>query len=219
MLAQLRASGLSLAEIADHSGVSKRTLEDIQYGRSTGARIVSQLRPLYDGLQRRREERRILDQVRDQARMQVTQAQAPQLMETARAVAEMEIAAWQREQNERLYRAALRYLGPAYAAMGAWLGSDPGHRQFVIQAANEQREREQRMLEARASMGNPFARLFNRQSAPRIEAPAPRSGQPRQIAPPASYVPYTPPASPLPRRALGDGMTIPDDDELPRWLR
>src|SRR5260221_14087895 len=66
MLAQLRASGLSLADIAGGTDIAKRTLDDIQYGCSSGARRGSQLRPLYDALQQKHQERRAITQIRDQ---------------------------------------------------------------------------------------------------------------------------------------------------------
>src|SRR5260221_2449541 len=225
MLAQLRASGLSLADIEVTNDIGKRTMEDIQYGRSSGARIVSQLRPLFDALQQKHQERRAITQIRDQARMQVTAARAPQLMAQARAVADMEVAAYEREQDVRLYRAALNYLGPKWQALSMWQGDTPVWRQMVIQEAQAEREREQRLLDVSAwyagmPAASPFSRLFGRREAPKIEvSAAPQRGQIRPIAPPAGYVPYTPPASPLPRRALGDGLTVPDGDELPPWLR
>src|SRR5260370_26161411 len=143
MLAQLRASGLSLAEIAARTDIAKRTLDDIQYGCSSGARRVSQLRPLYDALQQKHQERRAITQIRDQARMQGTAARAPQLMAKARAVADMEVAAYEREQDVRLYRAALNYLGPKWQALSMWQGDTPVWRQMGVQEPPAQRVRVQ----------------------------------------------------------------------------
>src|SRR5260221_5517004 len=70
MLAQLRASGLSLAEIAGRTDIARRTLDDMEYGRSSGARILPQLRPLYEVLQQKQAERRGRHQIHRQGRTQ-----------------------------------------------------------------------------------------------------------------------------------------------------
>jgi lambda repressor-like predicted transcriptional regulator len=52
LLAELRASGMSLDNSATRSDIPRRTLDDILYGRSSGTRTLPRLRPLVEEVHR-----------------------------------------------------------------------------------------------------------------------------------------------------------------------
>jgi hypothetical protein len=81
----------------------------------------------------------LFERLRDQLRQQVLEEQSARLMETARAAAEMEIAAWYREQEQQLYEAAVRYLGKRGTVMASVCGGTARGRQMLIELAQRER--------------------------------------------------------------------------------
>lgn len=224
ILNQLRAHGLACGDIATRAGVSRRTLEDIEQGRSTGARMLPQLRQLYDDMQREQAERRGITAVHEQAHMEALTARAPQIAELARSVADMELAAWECEQEERLYQAACTYLGPAYAQANALFRNNPLWRQQVIRLAYERRAQQEALLAVSRgrSLDTPVtpwlrARVERKQIAAatptRPVAPSfPPHRTVYQIAPPVERPAYAPLQGP---RYLGELAPSPRDAILP----
>ncbi len=175
IIRQLHASGKSLDDIAEQSDVPRRTIDDILYGRSSGARSLPKLLPLAQKLQERRQERQLLDQIYELSRRQAFQEQQAKIAETARAAAAMEIAVIQRAEEMRLYNAAVRYLGPRIAGTEQFYRYTPAGRQQVIAMAQQEQA-------ASAERPIPLVTQNRTQAAPRLREPAP-ARQMQQIAP------------------------------------
>jgi hypothetical protein len=192
ILAELRTSGLSLDDIATRSDAPRRTLEDIELGRSSGVRTLSRLQPLLAAARRQQEERGLFERLRDQLHQQILQEQSAQIMEMGRAAAAMEVAAWHREQEMQLYQAAVRYLGKKGEVLASVCGRTPAGRQMLVQMAQTEHAAEARRARM-WQMGNQPA-LFGSGGQQRLlAAPSRIAGQPQE---------YWTPGQPLTQEAL-----------------